>query len=150
MVTEDTQAPMISYYIENEDGVPVADTSLVRGEYTLRIETSEILKENPLINISTSSGGSLTGGSETAMILQTLNSNNPDKGPQYFQTFSIAPSTKAGDVTITISLTDMVLNGVDRVITDFSIDAQSPEITIFSPTSKSDGAKYLLEIISIL
>ena len=143
MVTEDTQPPMISYYIEDEDGVPVADTALVRGEYTLRIEVSETLDEFPLINITTSSGGSLTGGSETAMILQSQNTNNPNKGPEYFQTFTIAPSTKAGDVTITINLTDMVLNSVDRVITDFSIDAQSPEVTIFSPTSKSDGAKYL-------
>ena len=143
MVTEDTQPPMISYYVEDEDGVPVADTALVRGEYTLRIEVSETLDEFPLINITTSSGGSLTGGSETAMILQSQNTNNPNKGPEYFQTFTIAPSTKAGDVTITINLTDMVLNGVDRVITDFSIDAQSPEVTIFSPTSKSDGAKYL-------
>ena len=143
MVTEDTQAPIISYYITDEDGVPLSSTALVRGEYTLRIEVSEILDEFPIINISTSSGGSLTGGAETAMVLQSLNTNNPNKGPEYFHAFTIAPSTTAGDVTITINLTDLVLNNVEREITEFSIDAKAPQVTIFSPTSRSDGAKYL-------
>ena len=143
MVTEDTQAPIISYYITDEDGVPLSSTALVRGEYTLRIEVSEILDEFPIINISTSSGGSLTGGAETAMVLQSLNTNNPNKGPEYFHAFTIAPSTTAGDVRITINLTDLVLNNVEREITEFSIDAKAPQVTIFSPTSRSDGAKYL-------
>ena len=114
MVTEDTQAPRITYFIADEDGVPVTDNSLVRGEYTLRIETTETLNENPMINITTSAGGSLTGGSETAMVLQSQNTNNPNKGPEYFQTFSIASTTDAGDLlTITINLTDMVQNSAD-------------------------------------
>ena len=41
MITEDTQAPLVTYYIADEDGVPITDTALVRGEYTLRIEVSE-------------------------------------------------------------------------------------------------------------
>ena len=51
MVTEDTQAPEISYYIADEDGIPISDNSLVRGEYTLRIEVSEMLNEFPIVNI---------------------------------------------------------------------------------------------------
>ena len=58
-VTEDTQAPRISYFIADEDGVPITDNSLVRGEYTLRIETTETLNENPLINMTTSAGDHL-------------------------------------------------------------------------------------------
>ena len=146
MITEDTQAPLISYYIADENGVPLTDPALVRGEYTLRIEVSETLNEFPILNITTSTGGSLTGGTETAMVLSSQNTNDPTKGPEYFHAFSIASSTAAGDIEITINLTDLVLNSVERVITDFSIDAKSPEVTIFSPTSKSDGsegAKYL-------
>ena len=143
MVTEDTQAPQISYYIADEDGVPLSDNSLVRGEYTLRVEVSEQLNEFPIVNITTSQGGSLTGGSETAMVLLSQNTNNPNKGPEYFQTFSISSTTLAGDLLISINMTDLVLNSVDREITELSIDAKSPEVTIFSPTSENDGAKYL-------
>ena len=42
MVTEDTQAPEISYYIADEDGIPISDNSLVRGEYTLRLSLIHI------------------------------------------------------------------------------------------------------------
>ena len=143
MVTEDTQAPEISYYIADEDGVPVTDSALVDGDYTLWIETSELLNEFPLINITTSAGGSLTGGSETAMALQSLNTNNPEKGPTYFFSFAISPSTPAGDINIKINLTDMVLNTVEREITEFSLDAEAPKVTIYSPTSQNDGARYL-------
>ena len=143
MVTEDTQAPEITYYIADEDGIPLSDNSLVRGEYTLRVEVSESLNEFPIVNITTSEGGSLTGGSEQAMVLLSQNTNNPNKGPEYFQSFSISSSTVAGDLMISINLTDLVLNTVDREITEFSIDAKSPEVTIFSPTSENDGAKYL-------
>ena len=143
MVTEDTQAPTITYEILDEDGVPVLDNSIVRGEYTLNIETSEMLNVFPIINITTSAGESLTGGSETAMILRSQNINDPNKGPEYFQTFSISSSTTAGDLLIAINLTDMVLNSVERQITEFSIDAKAPTVTIFSPTSQNDGAMYL-------
>ena len=143
MITEDTQAPTMSYSIEDEDGVPLTDSSLVRGEYTLRIEVSETLNEFPIINITTSTGGSLTGGSETAMVLQSQNTNNPNKGPEYFQSFSIASTTTAGDLLFTINMTDLVLNTAEREISEFSIDAKAPEVTIFSPTSRNDGAKYL-------
>ena len=143
MITEDTQAPLVTYYIADENGVPITDTALVRGEYTLRIEVSETLNEFPLVNITTSTGGSLTGGAETAMVLLSQNTNDPNKGPEYFHAFTISAATTAGDLEITINLTDLVLNSVDRVLTEFSIDAKSPEVTIFSPTSSSDGAKYL-------
>ena len=64
------------------------------------------------------------------MILRSQNTNNPNKGPEYFQTFSISSSTDAGDLLIAINLTDMVLNSVERQITEFSIDAKAPTVTI--------------------
>ena len=142
IVSEDTKAPSITYAIHDENNIPVEQTSLIRGEYTLRIEVSETLEEFPIVNISTA-GGSLTGGSEQSMVLLSQNNNNPDKGPEYFQTFSISSTATAGDLYIAINLTDMSLNTIDRVISDFSIDAKSPTVTIFSPTSSDDGAMYL-------
>ena len=142
-VTEDTQPAQITYTIVDEDNVPVTQSALVRGDYTLKVEVSESLEEFPIVNITTSTGGSLTGGSATAMVLISQNTNNPNKGPEYFTSFSITSTTSAGDLLISINLTDMSLNTVDREITDFSIDAKAPVVNIFSPTSENDGAMYL-------
>ena len=46
MVTEDTQAPTITYEILDEDVFLSLDNSIVRGEYTLNIETSEMLNDS--------------------------------------------------------------------------------------------------------
>ena len=142
-VTEDTQPAQITYTVVDEDNVPVTQSALVRGDYTLKVEVSESLEEFPIVNITTSTGGSLTGGSATAMVLISQNTNNPNKGPEYFTSFSITSTTSAGDLLISINLTDMSLNTVDREITDFSIDAKAPVVNIFSPTSENDGAMYL-------
>ena len=142
-ISEDTKAPGVSYAIHDENNIPLVGTSLIRGDYTLRIELSEMLDEFPIVNISTANGGSLTGGSEQAMILLSLNTNDPDKGPQYFQTFSISSSAVAGDLFISINMTDLSMNSIERVIDDFSVDAQAPVVNIFSPTSANDGAMYL-------
>ena len=143
LVSEDTMPPSITYAIHDEDNVPITGTSLVRGDYTLRIEVSETLDEEPMINMSTSNGGSLTGDTAQAMIKQSENSNNPNKGPEYFHVFSIASTATAGEILTTINLTDLSLNTVDIEITDFAIDAKAPVVTIFSPTDQNDGAKYL-------
>ena len=143
VVTEDTMAPTITYTIHDEDNVPIIGNSLVRGEYTLKIEVSESLLEAPMINLTTSTGGSLTGGSEQSMVLITQNTNDPDKGPEYFQSFSVSSNAKAGNVSIIINLTDMSLNTIDRSIAGYAIDARDPEVIIFSPTAENDGAKYL-------
>ncbi len=140
-VTEDTQAPDVTYEVRDEDGVPVETSSLVRGEYTLRIEVSEQLYAFPRILMTTSSGGDLINGEQT-MVLIADNLNNPDKGPEFFQQFSISSTTKAGDVVISINLTDMSDNSINRTIDYFSIDAKSPVVTIYSPSSSSDGAVY--------
>ena len=142
-ISEDTKVPGITYAIHDESNVPVIGSSLIRGEYTLRIEVSEVLEEFPIVNITTEAGGSLIGGSEQAMILLSQNNNDPDKGPQYFKTFSISSDTTAGELQITLNMTDLSLNSIDREILDYSIDAKAPVVSIFSPTSSSDGAMYL-------
>ena len=139
MVSEDTQPPQISYEIVDENNVPLSQDSLVSGDYKLKIEVSETLSEEPMLNISTSTGGSLTGGSEAAMVLLSQNTNDPTKGPEYFYDFEISSSTVAGAMMIKINLTDMSLNTADREILQYEIDARSPTIQIFSPTSDDDG-----------
>ena len=143
LVSEDTQPPQIEFTIVDDENVPISQDSLVSGDYKLRIEVSETLSTEPMLNISTSNGGSLTGGSEAAMVLLSQNTNEPDKGPEYFYDFEISSSTIAGDLMISINLTDMSLNSVDREISDYEIDAKSPTIEIFSPTSQNDGSMYL-------
>ena len=145
-VKEDTKAPTITYSINDDDNVPVTQQSLIKGDYTLRIEVSELLNpddEFPMINITASNGGSLTGGSEQAMVLLSKNINNPNKGTEYFIQFSIAGSSTAGQLDITINMTDESLNSIEHKISDFWIDAKSPEVDIFSPTDSGDGAMYL-------
>ena len=142
-ISEDTKVPEVTYAIHDENNLPVTESSLVRGEYTLRIEVSETLDEFPIVNITTEEGGSLIGGSAQAMILLSQNSNDPDKGPQFFKSFSISSATTAGELQISINMTDLSLNSVDREISDYSIDAKAPSVSIFSPTSFNDGAMYL-------
>ena len=60
---------------------------------------------------------------------------------RYFQSFSISSSTVAGVDDFNQS-TDLVLNTVDREITEFSIDAKSPEVTISLQLQRM-MAKYL-------
>ena len=142
-ISEDTKVPEVTYAIHDESNVPVTGSSLIRGEYTLRVEVSEVLDEFPIVNITTEAGGSLIGGSEQAMVLLSQNNNDPDKGPQYFKTFSISADTTAGELRITLNMTDLSLNSINREISDYSIDAKAPVVSIFSPTSTSDGAMYL-------
>ncbi len=143
LISEDTKAPSIEYSINDENNVPIQENSLVKGDYTLRIEVSETLDEFPIVNITTSTGGSLTGGSEQAMVLLASNNNDPTKGPEYFISFSISGNSIAGQLYISINLTDFSLNSIEHEILDYWIDAKAPTVSIFSPTDSGDGAKYL-------
>ena len=55
----------------------------------------------------------------------------------------IRDSANAGSLFINISLSDMSENDAAYNITNYSIDAKAPTVTIFSPASSNDGAKYL-------
>ena len=125
------------------DGAPYDSTTLVDGQYSLRVQVNEDLGTTPTINITTSNGGILTNDDEPLALLND-NRNNPEVGPLYTYDFSILSNTDAGDMTIVATMEDESSNIVQQSWTHLSIDAQLPIINIFSPTSSNDGnSKYL-------
>ena len=71
------------------------------------------------------------------------NRNNPDLGPLYTYDFSISSNSNAGDMTVYVVMEDESNNVVNQSWDHLSIDAQLPQIDIFSPTPSNDGSKYL-------
>jgi len=71
------------------------------------------------------------------------NFNNPDLGPVYSFDFEITAQTNAGPMIITVTMTDTSENEAIIEWTDKAVDAQRPEVTIYSPSSSNDGSKYL-------
>jgi hypothetical protein len=143
IIYEDTKAPTIAFDIKNSEGISVDSTALTKGEYSIRITSSENLFSDAIINISTSAGASLTQGAEQLMTKTSDNLHDPTKGPDYYYPIELKSSTKAGDIKITINLTDMSGNLASIIIDNYRIDASAPTITIFSPSDEGDGSKYL-------
>ncbi|MEK9695402.1 MAG: hypothetical protein VW270_06525, partial [Candidatus Poseidoniales archaeon] len=141
-VHEDTLLPNATLLFLDIDGTPYTSPSLISGSYTLRVEVNEELSTTPLINITTSSGGQLTGDEEPLPIIQD-NKNDPTRGPVYEYDFSITPSTKAGLMTIQIRMADMSNNEIVQSWSEKYVDAKSPSVTIFSPASNDDESQYL-------
>ena len=141
-VNEDTLGPDINFRLLDENNVKVESTSLTKGDYTIRVEASENLATEPLINITSSSGESISAGIQK-MALVASNAENSDKGPEYAFSLDITSSIDAGNILIEISLDDVYNNGRVHLYENFSIDGQSPKIVIYSPSSSSEGSKYL-------
>jgi len=141
-VNEDTLGPDITFRLLDEDNVKVETNSLTKGDYTIRVEASENLATEPMINITSSSGESISAGIQR-MALVASNAENPDKGPEYAFSLDITASIDAGNIRIEISLDDVYDNGRIHLFENFSIDGQDPKIVIYSPSSSSEGSKYL-------
>ena len=141
-VAEDTLLPNATLTVFNDDGELYDSTTLVAGQYTLRVQVNEDLGTTPSIRITTSNGGVLTGEDEPLSLLND-NRNNPDLGPLYTYDFSILSSSQAGDMTVYVVMEDESNNEVNQSWDHLSIDAQLPSISVFSPTPSSDGSKYL-------
>lgn len=141
-VHEDTLLPNATLLFLDSTGAPYTSPSLVSGSYTLRVEVNEDLSTTPTINITTSSGGQLTGDEEPLPILQD-NRNDPNRGPVYEYDFSITSNTKAGLMTIQIRMTDESNNEVVQSWSEKFVDAKMPSVTVFSPSSRNDESQYL-------
>jgi hypothetical protein len=141
-VSEDTLLPNATLSIVDSDGAAYESTTLVAGQYTLRLQVNEDLSATPSINITTVSGGQLTDFDEPLTILNN-NANNPEVGPLYSFDFSVLSNTDAGAMVIKVTMKDESENEVNQYWNQLSIDAQVPAITIFAPSSGSDGSKYL-------
>ena len=141
-VAEDTLLPNATLTVVDGDGAPYDSTTLVAGQYSLRVQVNEDLGTTPTINITTLTGGVLTNDDEPLAVLND-NRNNPDIGPLYTYDFSILSNTDAGDMVIRVTMEDESSNVVVQSWEHLSIDAQLPVVNIFSPTPASDGSKYL-------
>ena len=129
--TKDPEATIVLKLKDNNNEVPYG--ALVAGTYTVYLEADEELAEDPLINVSSSSGESLSSG-EQPMFPQN---------EKYYFPIDVSSSTSAGDLVFQVTLIDIAGNQVTHNLSDYSLDAKSPEITIFSPSPTSDGSKYL-------
>ena len=128
--------------VYNDEGMIYDSTTLVAGQYSMRVQVNEDLSTTPTIRITTSDGGVLTTDDQPLALLND-NRNNPDVGPLYTFDFSIFPNSNAGDMTVYVVMEDESNNVVNQSWDHLSIDAQVPSIDIFSPTPSSDGSKYL-------
>ena len=134
LVNEDTKVPEATITLKLKDSNSAEPYgALVAGSYTIYIESDEALDANPLINVSSSSGISLSNGEQPMF---------PQGGKYYFP-IDISSSTSAGDLVFQVTLIDLAGNQITHSLSDYSLDAKSPEITIYSPSPSSDGSKYL-------
>ena len=134
LVSEDTKVAEATLALKLKDSnSEVLPGSLTAGSYTVFLESDEELAVDPTINVSSSSGNSLSNGVQGMF---------PQGGKYYFP-IDVSSSTAAGDLLFQVTLVDISGNEVTLNLSDYSLDARSPEITIYSPSPSSDGSKYL-------
>ena len=134
LASEDTKVPEATLTLKPKDSnSEVPPGSLTAGSYSVFVESDEELSEDPTINVSSSSGTSLSSGVQGMF---------PQGGKYYFP-IDVSSSTAAGDLLFQVTLIDVSGNEVTLNLSDYSLDASSPEITIYSPSPSSDGSKYL-------
>ncbi|DAC58279.1 MAG TPA: hypothetical protein D7I08_04280, partial [Candidatus Poseidoniales archaeon] len=141
-VAEDTLLPSAELTVYDEDGMIYDSTTLVAGQYSIRVQVNEDLGTTPTIRMVTLSGGVLTGEDEPLTMLNN-NQGNDDLGPLYTYDFSVSSNSNAGDMEISVVMEDESNNEVNQTWNHLSIDARLPSIDVFSPTPYSDGSKYL-------
>ncbi|MED6338761.1 MAG: hypothetical protein VYC12_07010, partial [Candidatus Thermoplasmatota archaeon] len=84
------------------------------------------------------------------MLMYADNLLDPTKGPEHYYTFDITNSVSAGIINIDVEMVDESFNYQQLNWSERSLDAQDPSLAIYSPSSSSDGSKYLAkETISI-
>ena len=142
LVREDTLAPSVALKLLDAENSEYTSPSLVAGTYTIQIESSEYLKTTPSIEVFSDTGFNVTAGGEL-MTQIADNALNPDKGPVYSYSFTIAGSASAGEMTFRMTLVDEADNVGVITNTDYHIDAKGPVVTIYSPSASSEGSKYL-------
>ena len=142
MVKEDTTPPTATYLLFDDDDELYLNPSLVSGSYTIRLLINEYLYSSPTVDLTTSSGGKITN-EPRQMLMYADNLLDPNTGPEYYYTFDITNSVSAGLITIDVEMVDESFNQQQLSWTERSLDAQSPLLTIYSPSSSSDGSKYL-------
>ena len=142
LVREDTLAPSVELRLLDNENSEYSSPSLIAGTYTIQIEVSELLPTLPSIEVVSDTGFNVTAGGEL-MTQIADNALNPDKGPVYSYSFTIPGSANAGEMTFRMTLVDEAGNLGITTNTNYHIDAKGPTVTIYSPSSSSEGSKYL-------
>lgn len=142
LVHEDTTPPdaEILLGIGGEVGMPGGP--LKSGDYRLHIHSVEPLEEFPMIQVHTENyiegsaiGTTFTPEGEVTRATPFLASDT-----HFIWDFGIPGGMETGDVTVSVTLVDVVGNSHSFSITNWSVDSKSPTIELFSPSSES---KYL-------
>jgi len=141
-VHEDTTAPDAEITIAQSGLDEMSEGALMSGDYRLHIYSNEPLQEFPLIHVSSDDynvdlgvGTTFTPESEITRATPFLSSNT-----HYVWDFPIPAGMDTTNLSVTANLIDMVGNSQDVTIINWSIDAESPTIELFSPSYES---KYL-------
>ena len=145
-VLEDTLAPDIELTLIDDNGAPHASPSLVSGDYSMLVSLSQDIGDAPLpsISIKSADGDEIVSNTSIMTMVQD-NLNNPDKGPVFSIDFAIQGNTAPGALSVFVTVQDASANQNQLESTnEWFVDAQSPKIIVFSPSSsEEDGSKYL-------
>ena len=141
-VKEDTTKPIAIYTLYDDGDNRYTSPSLVSGSYKIIISVDEYLFTMPQMEITTETGGIVTGGLKQ-MLSYADNLAIEELGPQYYLTFDISNTVSAGVINFNVTLTDESLN-INQIMWDNrSLDATNPTLQVYSPAAGSDGSKYL-------
>ena len=144
-VLEDTLAPSIELTLIDDSGAPYTSPSLVSGDYSMLVSLSQDIGTAPVptITIRSADETAITAEPSIMSMIQD-NLNNPDKGPVFSIDFSIQGTTAPGALSVVVDVQDASANTNQLQNSDqWFVDARSPEVTVFSPSSSGDGSKYL-------
>ena len=126
-VREDTAAPLINITFQGS-----SPSAFSVGNYRILLQVNEVLgAATPTINISSSSGESFTEFTS----VQTTLLNSVDR--IYYFDMDIPSGTLAGDLIIEVSATDPYSNSGTYTLSEWLIDAQDPQIFIYSPSPQA-------------
>ena len=126
-VREDTAAPLINITFQG-----TTPDAFSVGNYRILLQVNEILgAATPTINISSSSGESFSEFSS----VQTTLLDSVDR--IYYFDMDIPVNTLPGDLIIEVSATDPYSNSGTYTLSEWLIDAQDPEIFIYSPSPQA-------------
>jgi hypothetical protein len=142
LVHEDTTPPdaEILLGIGGEEGMPGG--SLKSGDYRLHIHSVEPLEEFPMIQVHTVNyiEGSVIGTTFTPEGEVTRATPFLASDTHFIWDFGIPGGMDTSNITVSVTLVDVVGNSHSFSLTNWSVDSKAPTIELFSPSSES---KYL-------
>lgn len=142
LVSEDTRAPQVAIEVQAKPDMTAVEEALKLGSYRIKLQFSEDLDTAPIVNLTSTGGADFTVG-EAAATVKNLNTNDPELGPEYYYDFEITGNDEAGELVLIVRMSDQNDNQIQSRYQNWSIDGQSPSVSIYSPSPSTEGSKYL-------